>query len=954
MYWDGTINIRPLGWYRYDLVFAGNRLGFNTSNGEVYGTSFSGLANGWHHVAAVFTNGAVEENKLYIDGVLKTLSATGSPNNSNAYVTSNLTVGGWGSDTGYRFTGGRIDELKVYNGEISATQVATDYNATHSCSTDGTLIAYYNMDEASWNGTTNETKDTAGYTGGPFDGQAIGSPKPSATMSSPARSGVTGTCGYASLTGSITGGSAFTFDSLPISTTTNNKTSVSFWMYWDGNTWKMPIGWNKYNLVFGDGYFGFNTSNSDLYGISSSGLANGWHHVAAVFTNGSVTSNKIYIDGVNQSLSQRLGSPANIHAVVQSTMQVSGWTNPDWERDNYRFTDSRIDEVKIYNGEISSTQVTADYNATHACPSYSATPSSFNCVATGATAGTGRLYTQLAGTAFNIDVVALNSSNTVETSYVVSGTKNVTLEFVDGSGSTACASRSALSPAISQSVTFSASDAGRKSATITISKAYQNLRCRVTDSNSTPVTACSSDNFAVRPTSFTVTSTNANAGGDFTNPWRNEYATPTFRAVTDSFNLTASTNVVGYSGTPTIKIPSDFNNEDVYSWAYGASPLSSDNYASPATFYRVVGALTGSFGAANSLTGNATGNFTYSEAGYFRFQANSIVDTSFTSVDQSNSDCTLDYSNSLVSGKYGCYIGHSDRTNFFGRFIPDHFTITPVTTTPGCSNSFTYFGQDGLTTAFTITAKNGAGSTTQNYTDNAASEGEDYGHLDLSSASSFNFTTSSGSIASSTITSPGAWVRGEATVTAKHKVTRPTSATAPTNITIYAAPVDSDGVTVSSASPVSSATPFRYGRLWMSNVYGSELLNLTVPIEAQYWSSNGVYQRNQLDNCTAIAPANIAMGSYKGNLAACETVISGGGTMASGKTTMTLSKPGNGNNGSVDLSLNLNSAAGSTCTSSTASSATNANLPQFGTSNPTARETFGLFKSPVIYMRENY
>jgi MSHA biogenesis protein MshQ len=60
-----------------------------------------------------------------------------------------------------------------------------------------------------------------------------------------------------------------------------------------------------------------------------------------------------------------------------------------------------------------------------------------------------------------------------------------------------------------------------------------------------------------------------------------------------------------------------------------------------------------------------------------------------------------------------------------------------------------------------------------------------------------------------------------------------------------------------------------------------------------------------------------------------------------------------GNNGSVDLTLNLTSASGSTCISATASSATSASIPWFG-SNPVSKATFGIYKTPIIYMRENF
>src|SRR5256885_16724452 len=52
------------------------------------------------------------------------------------------------------------------------------------------------------------------------------------------------------------------------------------------------------------------------------------------------------------------------------------------------------------------------------------------------------------------------------------------------------------------------------------------------------------------------------------------------------------------------------------------------------------------------------------------------------------------------------------------------------------------------------------------------------------------------------------------------------------------------------------------------------------------------------------------------NLVACETAISGGGALSSGRITLLLPAPGNANNGSVLLTANLGtSSSGTTCTS---------------------------------------
>lgn len=583
MYWDGTNGVMPISWNNYDLFLNNGSFGFNSFNSDVYGIASTGLANGWHHVAAVFVNGNVVGNELYIDGVRQTLTQrSGSPNNGNAVVSSTLRTG----VDSYRFTG-RIDEIKVYRGGLTQTQVTALYSETHACpammiadwrmdeltwngasgevrdhsghdlngkamsgatiattasgrlcrggmfdnknyaeipdsaslqlatgytiagwiktskgsgtiisktgtsspwsgyvfalgpdsggklslwngtgswytstgaavndggwhhvavTVNGTSLQYYvdglpngsaitlsgtttastsplrvgyennpggasryfsgqldelnvwdgaltapqiaagyanevagrnwdgstrtciallgeyRMEETSWNGTTGELKDSSGNN---RHGVAIGSPKATPATASPARTGNPGTCGYGTLPGPGGGGGAFSIPNLPLSTTANgNKTTVTFWMYWDGRDSVMPIGWRLHDLWLVSGSFGFNTAQGDVYGIASTGLANGWHHVAAVFTNGSVVTNELYIDGLKQTLSQRRNSPSNTNAVVNTTLQIGGWQNDS----DYRFS-GRIDDVRVYAGALGAGDIAAIYQATHTCPS---------------------------------------------------------------------------------------------------------------------------------------------------------------------------------------------------------------------------------------------------------------------------------------------------------------------------------------------------------------------------------------------------------------------------------------------------------------------------------------------------------------------------------------------------------------------------------------------------------
>jgi predicted RNA-binding Zn-ribbon protein involved in translation (DUF1610 family)/acetyltransferase-like isoleucine patch superfamily enzyme len=305
-----------------------------------------------------------------------------------------------------------------------------------------------------------------------------------------------------------------------------------------------------------------------------------------------------------------------------------------------------------------------------------------------------------------------------------------------------------------------------------------------------------------------------------------------------------------------------------------------------------------------------------------------------------------------------------------GRFIPDHFAVTAGTVAPACSNAFTYFGQDfaaspasnAFATPFTLTAQNLSNGITQNYTDGFAKLPlTTWGAAPASAvAPGYGFsaaTLPAGATLSASATAPtGSWPslasaqpsRGVASITAKHKVSRPTALTGITSLTVSAAPVDSDGVTMASTA-VGAASNFYYGRLRMLNAYGSELLALPMSLTTEYWTTAG-WVKNALDGCTAVpvptSTSGLAFGA--GNLSAGETVASiqgittGNATLIAGDAGFKLSKPGTGNTGFVTITM---------------ATPDWLKFPWVTTGvdvNASARATFGIFKSPLIYRRENY
>ncbi|MFA7290769.1 MAG: DUF6701 domain-containing protein [Rhodocyclaceae bacterium] len=536
-----------------------------------------------------------------------------------------------------------------------------------------------------------------------------------------------------------------------------------------------------------------------------------------------------------------------------------------------------------------------------------------------------RLYTKLANTDFSLDLLALLSPSTINTSY----TGPVSVDLVDASSS-ACPSGGGLTTATS--VTFVADDNGRKLVSFTYPNAAKNVKVRAVVGASTP--ACSNDNFAIRPQQFSVTSS-----------MNNTALTGTPAATAGSaFSLTAAAGVAsGYDGTPALDA-TKVNDHDGVAIASGT--------------------LSGVFGAGTGAAASGA-TFKYLDVGSIQLAANAVVDSGFTSVDQST-DCVVgSTSNTLSGGKYGCNVG-SVASAKFGRWYPSHYSFSG-TLTPGCvAGTYTYMGEDALGVALTVKAHAvGAGAAsasdpvTSRYTYNAAPNSLVVAPVTLAgdnSGTAISVTRLS-SPAFPVMPNNGLWSAGLFPINDSYAFSRLAAPDGPYDVfKLTAAVNDADGAAL--IAPVeTNTTRLRFGRLRINNAYGSELLPLPLPVEAQYWSGS-FFTTHAADSCTSIDPATIVMSGYTQGLAACETFFqpSAAFTLTNGKGALTLRAPGSGNAGSVTLGLNVGAAVpgSKTCLSASETNAAAGNLPGFGSVNPTARATFGAFKTPLIYRRENY
>jgi hypothetical protein len=148
----------------------------------------------------------------------------------------------------------------------------------------------------------------------------------------------------------------------------NVGTTVSIEMWAKINSFSngMPFGFNRYDVWANSGRLGFNTSASDIYGLTSTqvnnlGLLSQWkHYVFEMRTDVSYSNNKIYINGQNQSLSQVTGTEnTGFRNFNSGNGRISSWLFSD-----VFFIAMDLAQFRIFNRALTAAEVLQNYNAT--------------------------------------------------------------------------------------------------------------------------------------------------------------------------------------------------------------------------------------------------------------------------------------------------------------------------------------------------------------------------------------------------------------------------------------------------------------------------------------------------------------------------------------------------------------------------------------------------------------
>jgi MSHA biogenesis protein MshQ len=110
------------------------------------------------------------------------------------------------------------------------------------------------------------------------------------------------------------------------------------------------------------------------------------------------------------------------------------------------------------------------------------------------------------------------------------------------------------------------------------------------------------------------------------------------------------------------------------------------------------------------------------------------------------------------------------------------------------------------------------------------------------------------------------------------------------------------------------STILRSGRLRLSNAWGSEKTALQVAVQAQYWSGKA-WVLNNADNCTTVTAPAVSKSNpidSKGAASGAMNNTLSGFTIANGQANLTVSPASPTATGSLDIALNLGAGAGTT------------------------------------------
>lgn len=869
-------------------------------------------------------------------------------------------------------------------------------------------LAEYLMDETSWNGTLAEVRDSSGNG---YHGVRVGS------------GANTTASGYVCRAFDVplnTSNTVTAVDTaLDIDSAVGSTGSISFWYRGNGAWTSMADGQlfdatrnsnRSFHLVRrSNGSLRFAVSDSAGTTLSASSAnqsfgSGTWVHIAATWrlANGNNQSVlRLYVNGVLAATANGT-TTGTLDASLGTLFVGDNGENITSNNATVNSADGRIDELRIYNYEVSTVEIATDMATTHSCApplhhvelqhgsgsGLTCTPSTVTVVAcqdstcstryTGGlsgsvtASGTGMTVNWPAGASFSI--ASGSSSTTVQLQLTTVGSV-----VLGTSGLSPGASSSTTCNFGSPSCTYTAADAGfvfdvphhvaevaQTVAVSAVKKADNSLACVPAFASTTKAVTfkCSYAN----PASGTLP---VRVGGSALNSGNSTGAACDAggRAVNLAFNASGvASTTVQYADVGQLTLAASYAGSGSEA---GLVMTGSDSFvAAPSTFaFSGITAAPIKAGTAFAATVTARNSAGTATPNFGRESAAEGVGLAFTRRAPTGAGA----SNGSFSGSVGSFsggsasssnlvwseVGSGDLTATLtsGSYLGSGLTANgstgsagavgrfvphhfDVVPTPACG-SFTYADQPF---SVTVTAKNGLASpgTTLNYDGSAATTPTHAKTVTLADQPALGVGTLAGAALAAS-----AFTAGVATATPSYAFTAKT--TAPQTLVLRA--VDTDGV--SSAGFVEGSTALRSGRLRLASAYGSEKAALAMPVRAEYWSGAG-WLTHTADSCTSVPAAAVALSNRRNHqgTASSWSQTTTSITLSAGLGRLTLGAPSPTTSGIVDVALNLGSTAADQSCLGTHPATTGASRAWLRAANgscaatsdrdPSARASFGI------------
>lgn len=386
----GTISywIYPTNWNTFGRVFDKSDAGGyppdsgwhqqGTANRVILSQAFSGGTaqwetavgsvplNTWSYISITYDNSdANNDPTFYINGTAVALSAdTNATGTAVSDAANPITIGSrQGGSNNYT---GHIDDVRMYNRTLSSSEIAGLYSTAPTCSATTTSLAgHWTLNETS--GSSIADSSGNGNTGTWNDG--TGNDVTEETIA-----GQDGTAiDFDGADDRISIGSAASIENV-----FNGGGALSMWIYpesWGGCSYGRILekaanitgagGWSiivnngggvnpKENVAF---YKGHSTTYSRWTTPFQSITLNAWNHITVSYSDDDLNNHPtIYINGTAQSLTQNNPPVGTPDSDVGNTMRIGYGGGCGF--------DGIIDDVRVYDGSLSSTEVSEIYGAT--------------------------------------------------------------------------------------------------------------------------------------------------------------------------------------------------------------------------------------------------------------------------------------------------------------------------------------------------------------------------------------------------------------------------------------------------------------------------------------------------------------------------------------------------------------------------------------------------------------